>query len=100
MVKRYATAPATTQGSRENAPIGSSRSPVVPAPIRTERAHNSHISDIQRERAEMSVTFETSSNVPLLVFARLSGKSRDQINRDIKSRRLLSLRLGNRGQRA
>ena len=41
----------------------------------------------------------TCLDLPLLVFARLSGKSRDQINRDIKARRLLSLSLGNRGQR-
>ena len=38
-------------------------------------------------------------HLPLLVFARLAGKSQDQINRDIKARRLLSLSLGNRGQR-
>lgn len=57
------------------------------------------MSDIQSERAEMLATFEASSNLPLLVFARLAGKSRDQINRDIKARRLLSLSLGNRGQR-
>jgi hypothetical protein len=94
-----AAAPATMRDSRENAHIGSSRSPVMPAPIRTEKAHNSHMSDIRRERAEMLATFEASSNLPLLVFARLAGKSRDQINRDIKARRLLSLSLGNRGQR-
>ena len=85
--------------SSEKAPIGPSQSPVVPGPIWTEKPHNSHVSDIQRERAEMLATFEASSNLPLLVFARLAGKSRDQINRDIKARRLLSLSLGNRGQR-
>ncbi|MFL1416571.1 tyrosine-type recombinase/integrase [Pseudomonas fildesensis] len=94
-----ATAPAAMLGSGENAPMGSSRLPVVAAPTRTEKAHNSHMSDIQSERAEMLATFESSSNLPLLVFARLAGKSRDQINRDIKARRLLSLSLGNRGQR-
>jgi hypothetical protein len=57
------------------------------------------MSDIRRERAEMLATFEASSNLPLLVFARLARKSRDQVNRDIKARRLLSLSLGNRGQR-
>lgn len=77
----------------------SSRLPVVAAPTRTEKAQNSHMSEIQSERAEMLATFEASSNLPLLVFARLAGKSRDQINRDIKARRLLSLSLGNRGQR-
>lgn len=56
------------------------------------------MSDIQRVRAEMLATFEASSNLPLLAFAKLVGKSRDQINRDIKARHLLSLSLGNRGQ--
>lgn len=85
--------------SSEKDLIGPNQSPVVPAPIRTEKPHKSHVSEIQRERAEMLATFEASSNLPLLVFARLAGKSRDQINRDIKARRLLSLSLGNRGQR-
>ena len=85
--------------SSEKAPIGPNQSPVVPDPIRTEKPHNSHVSDIQRERAEMLATFEASSNLSLQVFARLAGKSRDQINRDIKARRLLSLSLGDRGQR-
>lgn len=67
--------------------------------MQTEKPHKSHVSEIQRERAEMLATFEASSNLPLLVFARLAGKSRDQINRDIKARRLLSLSLGNCGQR-
>ncbi|APO83369.1 integrase arm-type DNA-binding domain-containing protein [Pseudomonas sp. GD03817] len=57
------------------------------------------VSDIQRTRAEMLETYEAATNLPLLTFARLAGKSRDQINRDIKARRLLSLSLGNRGQR-
>ena len=57
------------------------------------------VSDIQRERAEMLGIYEAATNLPLLSFARLAGKSRDQINRDIKARRLLSLSLGNRGQR-
>ena len=94
-----ATAPSTMLVSSEKDPIGPNQSPVVPAPIRTEKPHKSHVSEIQRERAEMLATFEASSNLPLLVFARLAGKSRDQINRDIKARRLLSLSLGNRGQR-
>ncbi|WP_409322606.1 tyrosine-type recombinase/integrase [Pseudomonas putida] len=57
------------------------------------------VSDIQRERAEMLRIYEAATNLPLLSFARLAGKSRDQINRDLKARRLLSLSLGNRGQR-
>ncbi|MFK0344169.1 tyrosine-type recombinase/integrase [Pseudomonas asiatica] len=57
------------------------------------------VSDIQKERAEMLAAFEAPSNLPLPAFARLAGKSRDQLNRDIKARRLLSLSLGNRGRR-
>jgi integrase len=56
-------------------------------------------SEIQRERAEMLEIYEAPTNLPLPSFARLAGKSRDQLNRDIKARRLLSLSLGNRGQR-
>ena len=83
----------------EKGPMRPNQSPVVPVPIQTEKPHKSHVSEAQRERTEMLATFEASSNLPLLVFARLAGKSRDQINRDIKARRLLSLSLGNRGQR-
>ncbi|WP_447792096.1 tyrosine-type recombinase/integrase [Pseudomonas farris] len=75
------------------------QSPVVPVPIQDEKSRKDHMSEIQRQRAEMLATYEASSNLPLLVFARLAGKSRDQVNRDIKARRLLSLSLGNRGQR-
>lgn len=59
----------------------------------------SEVSDIQKERAEMLAAFEAPNNLPLPTFARLAGKSRDQLNRDIKARRLLSVSLGNRGQR-
>ncbi|UZD97630.1 tyrosine-type recombinase/integrase [Pseudomonas corrugata] len=74
-------------------------SAVLPAPTQTEQLCESQVSDIQRQRAEMLATYEAASNLPLLVFAKLAGKSRDQVNRDIKARRLLSLSLGNRGQR-
>ncbi|MPZ42855.1 MAG: DUF4102 domain-containing protein [Betaproteobacteria bacterium] len=57
------------------------------------------LTGIQCERAVMVATFEAPQNLPLPVFAKLAGKSRDQINRDIKHRRLLSLTLGNRGHR-
>ncbi|MES3707345.1 integrase arm-type DNA-binding domain-containing protein [Pseudomonas putida] len=57
------------------------------------------ISDIQKERSEMLAAFESPNNLPLPMFAKLAGKSRDQLNRDIKGRRLLSISLGNRGQR-
>ena len=83
----------------EPALVVSHQSPVVPLSVPTEKPHKSHVSDIQRERAEMLAIYEAASNLPLLGFAKLAGKSRDQINRDIKARRLLSLSLGNRGQR-
>ncbi|MEE1926537.1 integrase arm-type DNA-binding domain-containing protein [Pseudomonas sp. 148P] len=57
------------------------------------------VSDIQKEREKMLAIYEAPSNLLLPAFARLAGKSRDQINRDIKARRLLSLSLGYRGQR-
>jgi len=57
------------------------------------------VSDIQKERAQMLAIYEAPTNLPLPAYARLAGKSRDQINRDIKARRILSLSLGNRGQR-
>ncbi|SEE52466.1 tyrosine-type recombinase/integrase [Pseudomonas kilonensis] len=74
-------------------------SPVLPASTQTEQLREPQVSAIQRQRAEMLATYEASNNLPLLVFAKLAGKSRDQINRDIRARRLLSLSLGNRGQR-
>lgn len=65
----------------------------------SEQERNHEVSDIQKERAQMLAVYEAPTNLPLPVFARLAGKSRDQINREIKARRLLSLSLGNRGQR-
>jgi hypothetical protein len=97
--------PATTvpafKMSVSNEPVlnAAQYSPVLPAPTQTEQLRDPQVSDIQRQRAEMLATYEASNNLPLLVFAKLAGKSRDQINRDIKARRLLSLSLGNRGQR-
>ncbi|WP_024780670.1 tyrosine-type recombinase/integrase [Pseudomonas corrugata] len=85
--------------NNEPAHVVSHQSPVVPPSVPAEEPHKSHVSAIQRERAEMLAIYEAAGNLPLLVFAKLAGKSRDQINRDIKARRLLSLSLGNRGQR-
>lgn len=73
--------------------------PPVSVPFKVTEPQKNQVSEIQRQRAEMLAIYEAPSNLPLLVFARLAGKSRDQINRDIKARRLLSLSLGNRGQR-
>ncbi|HEY4466706.1 MAG TPA: hypothetical protein VGN53_02765 [Klebsiella sp.] len=46
------------------------------------------LTDLQRERAQMVATFEAPHNLPVPTFAKLMGKSRDQITRDIKARRL------------
>jgi hypothetical protein len=46
----------------------------------------------------MLAMFEAPHNLPLPVFAKLAGKSRHQINREIQGRHLLSLSTGNRGQ--
>jgi integrase len=77
--------------------------PVTPAPMmivsRSDQRPQPVMTDIQRERAQMLATFEAPHNLPLPVFAKLTGKSRHQINREIQGGRLLSLNLGNRGQR-
>ncbi|MFC6689918.1 tyrosine-type recombinase/integrase [Pseudomonas lini] len=94
------TVPVSTM-SISNEPVlnAAQHPPVLPAPTQTGQLREPQVSDIQRQRAEMLATYEASSSLPLLVFAKLAGKSRDQINRDIKARHLLSLSLGNRGQR-
>jgi len=66
---------------------------------RTDQRPQPALTDIQRERAKMLAMFEEPHNLPLPVFAKLAGKSRHQINREIQGRRLLSLNIGNRGQR-
>ncbi|TBU88469.1 tyrosine-type recombinase/integrase [Phytopseudomonas dryadis] len=57
------------------------------------------ISDRQRERMEMLATYEAPHNLPVAQFAKLAGKSKDQINREIKAGKLLTISIGNRGQR-
>jgi len=96
-----ATTVSASKMSVSNEPVlnAAQYSSVLPAPTQTEQLRDPQVSEIQRQRAEMLATYEASNNLPLLVFAKLAGKSRDQINRDIKARRLLSLSLGNRGQR-
>jgi hypothetical protein len=67
--------------------------PVTPAPMmivsRSDQRPQPVQTDIQRERAQMLATFEAPHNLPLSVFAKLAGKSRHQINREIQGRRLL-----------
>ncbi len=57
------------------------------------------VSAIQREREEMLAIYESPNNLPVPLFGKLAGKSKDQINRELKAGKLLSISLGNRGQR-
>lgn len=57
------------------------------------------VSAIQRERLAMLAAYEAPTNLTVPEFARLAGKSREQISRDIKAGRLLAISLGNRGLR-
>lgn len=57
------------------------------------------ISDIQRERHAMLAAYEAPTNLTVPEFARLAGKSREQVSREIKAGRLLAIGLGNRGLR-
>ncbi|KAA5629565.1 tyrosine-type recombinase/integrase [Pseudomonas aeruginosa] len=69
--------------------------PVVQAPV----AQEPEVSEIQREREEMLAVYEAQSSLPVPLFAKLAGKSKDQVNRELKAGKLLSISIGNRGQR-
>ncbi|HEP7962663.1 TPA: integrase arm-type DNA-binding domain-containing protein [Pseudomonas aeruginosa] len=76
------------------------RLPAVPvlqtaAPAQPE----AEVSQIQRERKEMLAIYESPNILPVPLFGKLAGKSKDQINRELKAGKLLSISLGNRGQR-
>ncbi|WP_198937291.1 integrase arm-type DNA-binding domain-containing protein [Herbaspirillum camelliae] len=71
-------------------------SQVPPPPT---HAPEPEVSAIQREREEMLAIYESPSSLPIPLFGKLAGKSRDQINRELKAGKLLSISLGNRGQR-
>lgn len=71
----------------------------VPARPVTEPVVEVVISDLQRERMEMLAIYEAADNLPVVQFAKLAGKSKDQINREIKAGKLLTISIGNRGQR-
>src|SRR3546814_2580303 len=47
----------------------------------------------------MLAIYESPSSLPVPLFGKLAGKSKDQINRELKAGKLLSISLGNRGQR-
>lgn len=55
--------------------------------------------DIQRGRAALLTAFNQPHNLPLIEFARLANKSRQQIYRDIDAHLLLALNVGPRGQK-
>jgi hypothetical protein len=57
------------------------------------------ISEIQRKHQEMLAVYEAPHNLAVTQFAKLAGKSRDQVNRELKAGKLLALKMGNRGQR-
>lgn len=57
------------------------------------------VSNIQRERLAMLAAYEAPTNLTVPEFARLAGKSREQVSREIKAGRLLAIGLGNRGLR-
>lgn len=71
----------------------------VPQMQISEPAKEIVVSDIQRERQEMLAIYESANVLSISVFAKLAGKSRDQVNREIKTGKLLALAMGNRGQR-
>ena len=72
-------------------------SPLSPA-IEPEPVYEPAMSDIQRNRMEMLAIYDAPHNLPVSQFAKLAGKSRDQINREIKAGKLLTLNIGNRWQ--
>lgn len=71
-------------------------SQVPPPPT---HAPEPEVSAIQREREEMLAIYESPSSLPVPLFGKLAGKSKDQINRELKAGKLLAISLGNRGRR-
>jgi hypothetical protein len=67
------------------------------APVQAEE--KPELSEVQRLYQEKLAIYEAPHIMPVIQFARLAGKSRDQINREIKAGKLLTLSMGNRGQR-
>lgn len=85
---------------QQNDHVASFRLPAVPPPMPEPVADPEPVmSALQRQRAAMLEDYEAQHNLPVITFAKLAGRSRDQVNRDIKAKRLLSISLGNRGQR-
>jgi hypothetical protein len=57
------------------------------------------LSDLQRARLKLLEIFEGPDNLVVADYARLTGKSRRWITYEIQAGNLLSLQLGNKGQR-
>lgn len=74
------------------------RLPAVPV-LQSSAKPETEVSPIQRKRAEMLAIYESPGILPVQMFGKLAGKSKDQINRELKAGKLLSISLGNRGQR-
>jgi integrase len=73
--------------------------PVLKFTARRDQKPQAAMTDIQRERAFMLATYQSAHNMVLPAFAKLVGKSRAQIAREIQRGKLLALSLGNRGYR-
>ncbi|MDR1969055.1 MAG: tyrosine-type recombinase/integrase, partial [Burkholderiaceae bacterium] len=113
MAGKETTAPpaqvCTTEAAQGAAPIvissavsGDTFQRLSPIPVVISQAPPApaiEISEIQREREEMLTIYESANNLPVPMFAKLAGKSKDQIKRELKAGKLLSISLGNRGQR-
>lgn len=54
---------------------------------------------MQRERMQLLETFEAPHNLTVAEYAKLAGKSRRWITYEIQAGNLLSIHMGNRGQR-
>lgn len=57
------------------------------------------LSELQRERLKVLKVFEGPDNLVVADYARLAGKSRRWITYEIQAGNLLSIQLGNKGQR-
>jgi hypothetical protein len=57
------------------------------------------LSDLQRERLKLLEIFEGPDNLVVADYAKLAGKSRRWITYEIQAGNLLSIQLGNKGQR-
>lgn len=54
---------------------------------------------IQRNRQARLEAYEAPHNLSIPAFAKIAGKSREQINREIKTGQFLAVSFGNRGRR-